>query len=105
GRLAIGNLRHTTVDDAGFGGADRMQHLSAGWTRTRDDVQPGVAPVRRHLPAAGCGIVLRADGGEEHLERGDAETEAQRAIAVIRKEPVITRLEGQRRGDADRLLA
>ena len=32
-----------------------------------------VAPVRRHLPAAGVGIVLGADGAEEHLERRHAE--------------------------------
>ena len=84
-RLAIRDLRDAAVDDAGLGGADRLQHLRAGRARAGDDVVVRVAPVRRHLAAAGCGIVLGADRGEQHLERRDAELQAQRAIAVVRK--------------------
>ena len=65
----------------------------------------GVAPVRRHLPAAGRRVVLRADGGEQHLERRDAELQAERAVAVVRKEPVVGRLERQAGGHQHRFVA
>src|SRR5213079_1135364 len=50
-------------------------------------------PVRRHLAAAGTRVVLRADGAQEHLERRHAERETERAIAVVREEPVVARFE------------
>ena len=59
-----------------------------------------MAPVRRHLAAAGCGVVLRADRREQHLERRDAELQAQRAIAIVGKEPVVAGSEREaRRGE------
>jgi hypothetical protein len=102
---AVGNLRHAAVDDAGFRSADRVQHLRSGRARTRNDVELGVAPVRRHLASTRRRIVLRGDGGEQHLERRDAEAEAQRAVAVVRQEPVVARLQGECRRDADRFVA
>ena len=48
-----------------------------------------MAPVRRHLAAAARRIVLGADRREQHLERRHAEREAERAIAVVREEPVV----------------
>ena len=65
----------------------------------------GVAPVRRHLAAAGGGIVLGADRGEQHLERGDAELQAQRAIAVVGIEPVVAGAQRQAGGGEHRFVA
>ncbi len=49
-----------------------------------------MSPVRRHLPAAGIRIVLRADGGQEHFEGSHSELEAEGAVAVVGIEPVVT---------------
>ena len=64
-----------------------------------------VAPVRRHLTAARTGIEAAADGREQHLERRDAELQAQGAIAIVREEPVVRRLQREAGGDLDRLVA
>ncbi len=88
-RTAIGDAGNTAVDDSGFRRADRLQYLRAGRARLRHDVERFVAPVRRHLPAAGIRIVLRADGGEKHLERSHSELKAEGAIAVVGIEPVV----------------
>jgi hypothetical protein len=61
--------------------------------------------VRRHLAAAGIRIVLGSDAGEQHLERGHAELQAQRAIAVVGKKPVVARLQRQAGGDEDGFVA
>ena len=93
-RLAIRDRSvNAAVDHARFGGADRLQHLRAGRARLRDDVQIGMPPVRRHLPPVGARIVFGADAGEQHVERRDAELQAQRAIAIVRIEPVVARLQ------------
>ena len=88
--VAIRDRRHALVDHAGFAGADGVQALRAGRAALRGDVELLVAPVRRHLPAAGIRIVLGADRREQHLERRHAERQAQRAIAVVRIEPVVS---------------
>ena len=64
-----------------------------------------VAPVRRHLAAAVGRIVLGADRREEHLERRDADSEAERAVAVVREQPVVAGAKMQAGGDEDRLVA
>jgi hypothetical protein len=92
-RLAPLDGRDVLIDAAGFGGADGMETLRARRARLRDDVERRVAPVGRHLPPAGARVVLRADGAQEHLARRDAERQAQRPVAVVRKEPVDARLE------------
>jgi hypothetical protein len=51
--------------------------------------------MRRHLPAAGVGVVFRADRAQQHLERRHAEHEAQGTVAVIRIEPVVRRFQVQ----------
>ena len=104
-RVAIGNVLDALVEHAGFGAADGLQALRAGRARLRDDVELLVAPVRRHLPAAAVRIVLGADAAQEHLERRHAEHQAQRAVAVVRIEPVVRRLEHQAGGGHDRLVA
>ena len=75
------------VVKGGFRSADRLHELRAGAGRTADDVPLVVAPVRRHLAAAGSGIILGADGLQQHLERRDAEHQAEGAVAVIRDKP------------------
>ena len=42
-----------------LGAADRLEELGAGGRGLGDDVEPAHAPVRRHLAAAGAGIVAR----------------------------------------------
>ena len=82
--LAIGNVLDPLVQQCGFGAADGVQTLRAGRTALRRNVDARVAPVRGHLPAAGARIVLRAHRREQHLERGHAERQAERAIAIVR---------------------
>ena len=104
-RVAIRNLRYATVDHGRFGRADRLQHLRARRARFRDDVEPFMAPVRRHLTAAGIRIVLGADGREQHLEGRHPELQAERSIAIVRIEPVVGRLQRQTGGDEHRFMA
>ena len=92
-RLAPLDRRDLFVEPAGLRCADRVQALRAGWTRLRHDVELLVAPVRRHLASTGVGIVLGADGAEQHLERRHAQGEAQGAIAIVGMEPVVAGLQ------------
>src|SRR4051794_26962014 len=61
--------------------------------------------MRWHLPPAGVGIVLGADGGQQHVERRHPELQAERAVAVVGTEPVVARSERQTGGDQDRFVA
>ena len=81
-----------------------LQNLRSGRRRLGHDVQRGIAPVRRHLAPAGTGIVGRADTLQKHVVRLDAERQAQRAIAVVRIEPVVARLQREAGGHADGLV-
>ena len=67
--------------------------------------QIAVAPVRGHLPAAARLVVARSDAREKHRERRDAEREAQRAIAVVRVEPVVAGAKRQAGRDEDGFVA
>jgi len=55
-----------------------------------------------HLASTGAGIVLRAGGLEESVERCDAEHEAESAVAIVGVEPVHT---GRRRRPAAAVTA
>jgi hypothetical protein len=44
--------------------------------------------MRGHLAAAGAGIVLGADRLQEHIERRDAEHQAEGAVAIVGIEPI-----------------
>src|SRR5690606_19602212 len=74
---------------AGLGAADGRDALAAGRARLGDDVPGGVAPVGRHLPPAGGGVLGRADRLEQDLLGGDAEAEYQGEVAVVGEEPVV----------------
>ena len=60
--------------------------------------------MRRHHPAAGSGIALRSNSGKEHLVRRDAQHQRQRAVAVVREEPVVPRPERHARGYENRFV-
>ena len=87
-----------------FGAADAVQALRAGRTRARDDVQAAAAPVRRHLPAARGGVVLRADALQQHLVGRDAQREAEGAVAIVGEGPVLAAPQLAAGGDQDRLV-
>src|SRR6202521_2089480 len=87
--LRLGHrLGASLVIKSGFGRAHGLYELRAGTRRLADDVQLGLAPMRRHLTAAGAGIVLRSHRRKKHFQGGYAEHEAERAVAVIRINPV-----------------
>ena len=87
-----------------FGAADAVQALRAGRARARDDVQAAAAPVRRHLPAARGGVVLRADALQQHLVGRDAQREAEGAVAIVGEGPVLAAPQLAAGGDQDRLV-
>src|SRR5581483_2354217 len=90
---------------AGFGATDRMKNLSAGAGRLSYDIEPLVSPVRWHLPPTGTGIFCRTHCLEKHFIRSDPQRQTERAIAVIRKEPVVARLHCQACRNRHRLVA
>ncbi len=103
--LASFDRRDLLEHPSRFGGANRVQALRAGRARLRDDVEALVAPVRRHLPAAGGRIVLRGDARQQHLERRHAERQAERPVAIVRIEPVVGGLEHHAGGGQDRFVS
>ena len=58
-------------------------------------------PVRRHLPPATRGIVLRSDRRQQHFERRHAERQAERPIPIVGEEPVVAGTEIQSGGHED----
>ena len=99
------SLRKFFVVERSFRGANGVQPSRARGRRSGDDVPFLASPVRRHLAAARRGVVLRADGLEQHLVWRDAEHESERAVAVVREEPIVARLQQQARRDEDAFMA
>ena len=89
----------------GLGASHGMQQLRGGRRRRADDVQRAAAPVRGHLAAAAGRIGGRAHGLQHHLVGRDAQRQAQRAIAIVGKEPVVAGTQRQRRAHLQRLVA
>ena len=73
---------------AGLGRSDAGQALGARRRRGREDAQRGRAPVRGHLPPRRRRVVRGAEGLQEHVPGRHPEAEADRAVAVVREEPV-----------------
>ncbi len=73
----------------GFCRADGLHPLGSGRRGPGNNIELPVAPVRWHLPAAGSGIVLRAEGLEQHLVRSHAQHEYQCPVAVVGIDPVV----------------
>ena len=57
-----GCIRMSGIIATDFGASHSLKDLSAGRGGTGDDVQVRMAPMRRHLPSAGTGIIGGAHG-------------------------------------------
>ncbi len=76
-----------------FCASDGGKALTARRARLGDDVEVGVAPVARHLPAPRSRVLRRADSLEHHGLRAHAEGEDEGPVAVVGEEPVRCRAE------------
>ena len=85
---------------ADFGTAHGLQNLRPGRRGAGDDIEVGQAPVGRHLPAAGTGVVTRTDRLQQHVIGSGSQGQTERPVAVIRIKPVVAGLQGQGRGHA-----
>ena len=93
------------VEHAGLGASDRLHALRARGARLRDDVEVAVAPVRGHLTAA-ARLVVREPTPARNISSGViAEREAQRAVAIVRVEPVVAGAKRQAGRDQDGFVA
>ena len=81
----------TLVVERGLGSAYGLDKLRAGAGRTADDVPAVVSPMRGHLASTGTWVIFGTNGLQEGFERGHAEHEAQRSVAVIGVDPVYPR--------------
>src|SRR5947209_16166442 len=86
---------------SGFGAADGLQELRAGGRGLGDNVELLVSPVRGHLAAAGVGVVGGSDRLEELFIGSHADSQTERAIAIVRVEPVVGGLQGEARGSQE----
>src|SRR5215469_2693069 len=64
-----------------------------------------MAPVGRHLAAAGRRVVLGAYTFEEHFVRRDAEDERERAITIVGISPIVAWLQREASSDEYPLVA
>ncbi len=78
-----------------FGASHGLQELRTCRRRPSHDVVLRGCPVRRHLPAAGTGIVRRAYRLQKLVVRSQSQRQTQRAVTIVGIEPVITWLHGQ----------
>ena len=60
--------------------------------------------MRRHLPPAGAGVVLRTHRRKKRFEWRYAEHEAKRAVAVIRINPVDSRAQEEAHDGTNRFV-
>src|SRR5690606_40049522 len=88
----------------GLGRTDGMKRLRARAGRLRGNVQFLFAPVRRHLASVRIRVDLSTDRRIKHLLRRHPKPEHQRAVAIIREEPVVTGLHRKRGTDEHRLV-
>src|ERR1700739_1478691 len=94
-----------TVIETGFGGSGCLHELRAGAGGFADDIEFLVTPVRGHLSAAGAGIVLGAYSLKKGFKRSHAQREAERAVPVIRVNPIDAGTEKQAGRGGDRFMA
>ena len=88
-----------------LGAAHRMQALRSRRRARRHNMQFLTRPVRRHLPSATRGVFRRADRLQELLLDRVAERQANRAVAIVRKEPVISGPQRHPRCDQQGLMS
>ncbi len=60
--------------------------------------------MRRHLPSAARQVCRRAHSLQHHFIWSNPKRQAQRAIAIVRKEPVVPRPQRQSRRHLQRLM-
>ncbi len=92
GAVARGSQRHFAFRPAvpaRLRTTHRLEKLRAGGRGGTDDVPALVPPVGGHLPAAGGRVGGRAHRLLQHLERGYPQGQAQRAVAIIKVEPIV----------------
>ena len=97
-----GMMGHITRN---LGAAYRLQNLRAGRRGAGDNIQPRIAPVRGHLPPAGTGVCGGAYSLQQHLVRRRAQSQAERPVAIIRIEPVVSGFKSEGRSHADGFMA
>ena len=68
-------------------------------------MQGAGTPVIGHLAPAAGGIGGGADGLEKHVGGGEAERQAQGAVAIVGEEPVVAGPEGQGRANLEGFVA
>ena len=88
-----------------LGASHGLNELSARGGRPCDDIARRVGPVRRHLASAGTRVVRGADGLEQHVHGRHAQSQAERAVAVVRVKPVVPGAGRHSRGHLDSLMA
>ncbi len=76
------------VIQSGLRSANGLDKLRAGAGRAADDIPAVVSPMRGHLAPTGAWVIFGTNGLQEGFERGHAEHEAQRPVAVIGVDPV-----------------
>ena len=84
---------------------DRMQALRRRRRRRRHDIQLRARPVRRHLPPAAGRIVRRAHRLQQLLLNRVAQRKADRPVAIVGKEPVVSRTHRHARRNQQRLVS
>ncbi len=65
-----------------------LHKLRSRTRRLAHNIELGMSPVRRHLPPARTGIVPRTHRLQQHIQWRHSQHQAQRAIAIIRINPV-----------------
>src|SRR4029453_15397811 len=80
-RGALLDLFHPGVNDSRFCRAHRVEAVRPNAAALRRIVTSHGAPGRWHLASSVRRIVLRSDRGQEHLEWGNAQRQAQGAVA------------------------
>ena len=102
---AVFNLVVLAVAKPGLGAADGLEELGPRGAGRADDVEVLVAPVGRHLTAAGVGVVGGAHRRQQLLGGRHTQAQTQRPVAIVGVEPVVGRAEYLRRGGQYGLVA
>src|ERR1022692_2288883 len=89
---------------SGLGAAHGLENRGTCRRRLRHNVKVGIAAVGGHLASARTGVVGLPNPLQKHVVRLDPERQTQRAIPIIRVEPVIPPFHCQASGYANALM-
>ena len=101
----LGGVGMARKVEAGFRATHGLQNLRSRRRRLGHDVELLIRPVRRHLPAAGTGVVGRAYGLQKHFIRSRTKRQAQRAVAIVGVKPVVACLQREAGRHADGFMS